>query len=368
MANNYGLDYVSPYSVAYQGNYDHGLTPSPYSSVRSSLYPNSQIQSGQPSNSSSPSISPSSITKLTPVKNAIDTFGTNFGLAGPNQVYNAAVGPTATGAPMSAGSAGASLSGVLGGAGIGAGVGGLTTMLTGGNQVGASLGGGIGGGIAAGAGFGPVGMAVGGVMGGLVGGLFGNKKPSDKTQAGGVNLFTGQANRNYADKESQTGKKFSSQMAQLRDQTEAGVSRFSQFLLQNGAKPMDDGKGERELVLVLGNRDGFRYFARPTSRVDDSPMQNFGKDYKGYSNALVNEVMSRYQVPDQLRNQVQEMIKAGKFDDIRAFGQDTKAASGMQFGAQPMIPGARPNGAESYADFIKRHRATGATSPIRAKK
>lgn len=316
----------------------------------------------------------------TGITNAVDNFGASvFGTTPAGITYSApigpsmagapvvgGVGPSAAGAPMTSGAAAPGLSSIAGSALGGAGVGGITASLTGGNPVGGTIGGGLGGAAAAALGFtGPIGMIAGGLLGGAVGGLFGKKKPSDKTQAGGINIHTGKVNRGYAENESQTGKKYSEELASLRDATETGLAGFSQQLLSAGAKPKDDGKGEREIVLVLGSRDGLRYFARPTSREDDSPMHNFGQDYKAYSRALATEVLNRYDMDEGLRQQYLTAIEEGQFDNLADNAQAQQQQASQPRASTFLIQPREQRTTESFKDFVQRYRTQGAVEPRR---
>lgn len=203
----------------------------------------------------------------------------------------------------------------------------LAEML-GGSPTGGSIGGAAG--ATVGMTFGPMGAVVGGVGGALFGSMFGNKTPSDMTQAGGVNLNTQTIADRYATQESSTGKKFNSQVAALRDATQQGTQTFTKWLTDNGAtvKESPDGK-QKDIVLIVGARDGFR-LAYQQSDIDRNiryPEQQlpsykkFGKDYKAYSNGITDAVLENYNIPPELQAKIEDMKKAGDFNDISMFGK-----------------------------------------------
>lgn len=221
------------------------------------------------------------------------------------------------------------LSGVIGPAGIGAVGGGLIAKWTGGNELGGSIGGAAGGaaggylagtatGTAIGAALGLSAQALnfvipglGIVIGGLAGSLWSNKKPSDKTMAGGVNLNGGTVNKFYADTQSSTGGKFDDNNAKFRDQMQDSSAAFSKFLLDNGATLK--GK-DNTLVLVNGSRDGLRYWIR--DYVDGKPVdreiKNFGQDFASYSKSLAKDITNEYNIPPALQAELDKM----DFSDI----------------------------------------------------
>lgn len=296
------------------------------------------------------------------VTNAINNFGsTQFGIG---NVYSGSIGPTASGAPLSAtsinGASGVGLSSYLGGAGLGAGVGGLAANLTGGNPVGGSIGGGLGGLAAAGMGFGPVGWAIGGALGGGLGGLFGGKKPSDKTQSGGVSLQTGEINPDYATKWSMTGKKFSQENASVRDKVQQGLYNFNQYLKQNGASLKYGDKEDRDVIFQVGARDGYKVWL--FGEQDPKSFSN----YNDASVHMVNRMLEAYDLPPELESQIKAMQEKGIFNDISAFtGQNSSVTGGMMFapafGAMPMVQGKTNTpsaGQKSFANFVQQYRST----------
>lgn len=91
---------------------------------------------------------------------------------------------------------------------------------------------------------GPVGALIGAFAGNALGGLFGNKKPSDKTQSGVVDISTGM----LSNRRGLEGKKFSQENFDA-------VTQFSKIFGQLGQALGSKDK----LTLVVGNRDGLRY-------------------------------------------------------------------------------------------------------------
>lgn len=300
------------------------------------------------------------------ITQGVDSFGASIGFG---NVYSAPIGPTLSGAPMASSYTGGGLtatplSGVLGGAAAGVGIGGLAASLTGGNQTGGMIGGGLGGAGAALLGFtGPVGLAVGGILGGLGGGMFGNKKPPDKTQSGGVNITTGKANPYYAQKQSATGDKFSGQNAGAVSKIEGGIGNFVSWMSSQGATPTSPDAKDRDIIVQVGSRDGLKAWM-----LGDPQPYRYGNDQVAFSKGVVDLLLKEYQMPDTLRNQILEMADAGQLDNIAAFGhaqgQMQGSVSGIG-GSAPLIPGKEDTGAESFSDFSKRYKSTGATSPIR---
>lgn len=299
-----------------------------------------------------------------------NTLGTPLGFG---QGYSF-VGPAN---PATAGWTGASLTGTLTAAGLGYMGGGYLAGLMGGNEQTGSIGGGIGSaaGYALTAANPILGAIAGGVLGSVAGGMLGKKKPSDKTMAGGIDLETGQVNRYYADRESSTGKKFSDTGAQLRDAVETGASKFSQFLLANGATPMDpkDNNSQQEMAFVIGGRDGYRLFTydRSADKLDTTGKikdrisvdqhknyKNFGNDYNAYSKGIVEQMMSMYNIPDELKGQIEAM----NITDIASFGQPQQgqgsSSSGSYGGARDILLTPRnKDDSQSFKDFLTTYRS-----------
>lgn len=291
-------------------------------------------------------------------------FGPGYSFVGPMQPSSAFTG--------------ASLTGTLTAAGLGYMGGGYLAGLMGGNEQTGSIGGGIG--SAAGyvlMGANPIlGAIAGGVAGSVLGGMMGKKKPSDKTMAGGIDLETGQVNRYYADRESSTGKKYSDTGAQLRDAVETGASKFAQFLLANGATPLDpkDNNSQQEMAFVIGGRDGYRLFTydRTPESIDPATgkdkvrisvdqhknYKNFGNDYNAYSKGIVDQMLSMYNVPDELRAQIEAM----NITDIASFGQPQQgqggAGGGTYSGARDVLLTPRnKDDSQSFKDFLTTYRS-----------
>lgn len=294
--------------------------------------------------------------------NGIDTIGTSMGFgAGNAALYSAPIGPMASGAPMAASYTagantgaltGASLSQTLGAAGLGYFGGGIVSGMLGLNEKTGSVGGGVGAGIGMAVG-GPPGAIVGGLLGSIGGGLFGNTKPSDKTQSGGVSIANGEVNRYYADSQSQTGKKFSGQNAQIRDQLENSVSSFSKFLLANGATPIWAEKENRDVIVQYGSRDGYKWWFEGA----DKP-NNYGNNYQGFSKSLMEETMQQYNIPDALKEQLSNM----PMDDILKFGKAQSQQNKQQRlmlgnpGNIP-IPAKEDTGKETFDQFLTNYRS-----------
>lgn len=214
--------------------------------------------------------------------------------------------PTSAGVGFSPLSAVSNLLGPAGSLlGIGALGGGLIGSLTGGNRLGASLGGAAGayGGLLLGSGAlgGVTGAAVGAigqlgnfvvpglglVAGALLGGLFGNNRPSDRAQAGGVNLATGQ----LLNLRGQTGKKFSQENADLRTQVLQQASEIAQALQQ-----VTGGTLDRQLNVVIGSRDGLRF------GFEGDPQQNVGNSVDALMSGIIQSMLGALQgVDDELR-------------------------------------------------------------------
>lgn len=166
------------------------------------------------------------------IKNAVNQFGTNFGLS-PGTLSYTGMGPAALpwaqpgmianpamsgmeGVAQTAGSLStASLSGVLGAAGIGAFAGGFLGKI-GGSSTGGTVGGGLGAGIGMAVG-GPVGAVIGGLVGGIGGGFFGSKsKPTSASEFSVGNLADWDNNIGFGSKNNSSG--FNQQFAgELKD-------------------------------------------------------------------------------------------------------------------------------------------------------
>ncbi len=179
------------------------------------------------------------------VSGAIDSFGASYlGLANVNSSF---VGPL-----MAGQTAGTTLSGLLGGVGVGFGAGTLLNSLLGGNSTNGMIGSGAG--AATGAAIGSIIPGVGTVIGGLVGGLFGGGigglfggKPSDKTQAGTLNLSDMSVTTSGL-----SGKKFSQENADYRDALFDAAKSMAQLIQSTGATTSGS------LSVAIGSRDGLR--------------------------------------------------------------------------------------------------------------
>lgn len=202
------------------------------------------------------------------------------------------------------------------------------------NPTGGGLGG--AGGAAAGAYYGSivpgvgtvVGALVGGLLGSLGGGLFGNNKPSDFTQAGGINVSNGIIQDRYAKEESSTGKKFNGQVAKLRDNIQSGASAYTKWLVDNGATLKDPNKNT-DMLFIVGGRDGFRTAELPngwdkSQRTNEQNLPGYtkyGKDFKAYSNGITSSIASKYNIPEELQKKIDDKKSNGELNDITTFGQ-----------------------------------------------
>ena len=319
---------------------------------------------------------------LTGAKNYINQWGANtfgfspsalptYGGIGPGALPWQQPGMVANGSMVGSPgvvAGGPTFTGIAGGALSGAGVGGLVAGLTGGNSTAGSIGGGLASGIAAWAGLSSIGtMGVGAIAGLAAGKLF-KKKPSDKTMAGGVSLESGEVNKYYAQQESSTGKKYDDNNAKMRDAVESGSARFVKYLKDNGAVLKDNNPDRTdEMVFVIGGRDGFRLFEyeRGANVRDDSPRtaveqakgyKNYGSDFAAYSNGIKQTIMDRYEIPEELKKQ----LEGTDFQDISAW--DAQAQSNSSAGYMTGVPrqdqviGAREDtGKETFTQFLNKY-------------
>lgn len=202
------------------------------------------------------------------------------------------------------------------------------------NPTGGGLGG--AGGAALGAYYGSIvpgigtitGAVVGGLLGSLGGGLFGNNKPSDFTQAGGINITSGGIVDRYAKEESSTGKKYNDQIAKLRDNIQTGASAYTKWLVDNGAT-LKDPNDNKDMLFIVGGRDGFRTAELPngwdkSQRIPEQKLPGYtkyGKDFKAYSNGISSSIQEKYNIPEELQKRIDEKKSNGELDDITTFGQ-----------------------------------------------
>ncbi len=288
------------------------------------------------------------------ITNAVNSWGaTNLGIG---SVYNAPIGPmAATGAPMNAAAGGISatpLASVLGSAAGGFGVGSLVGGFTGGDPMTSGIGGGLGAGAAALAGFtGPVGLVAGGVLGGLAGGLFGGKKPSDKTQSGGVSIINGNPNRYYADSQSMAGKKYSQQNGQVRDQLENSLSTFTKYLLANGATPVWGEKEDRDVIIQYGSRDGYKWWFEGAKAPN-----RYGNNYKDFSKSMIEQTLQQYNIPDELKAKLEGMPSddiIGLANNLGKVNRQANMGKGM---TQILLPGRRNDDSGAFKDFLTKYR------------
>lgn len=149
----------------------------------------------------------------------------------------------------------------------------IANLIFGNRGIGATIGGTAGGVIGTAVG-GPIGAAIGSFLGNAIGGLFGNKKPSDKTQTGRVNLDTGEiygrTGLGGVDPNN-PGKKFDINNYNA-------VTSFSQF-----AKQIADSLGgvAGSLELIVGNRDGLRLSYNGGAQV------NYGSDPGAFVKGII---------------------------------------------------------------------------------
>lgn len=194
----------------------------------------------------------------------IDRIGNMFGI-GPSPDF---VGP------MPYGQGGLSSTFTAGNALGGLGGNFLANMLLGDRGIGASIGGTLGG--IAGQALIPIpilGAAIGSFLGNALGGLFGNKKPSDKTQSGTLDLGTGLE----VGRSGFTGKKFS----QENYDAVTGLMDYArQIALAVGGSTGRAG-------ITVGNRDGMRL------EFGDGKVQNFGNDIGALIKGLTKGINER---------------------------------------------------------------------------
>lgn len=167
----------------------------------------------------------------------------------------------------------------LGNMGYGA-LGGIAASLLGlGNQnaIANMAAGGIGS-IAGGFLGGPLGAAAGGFIGTAIGGLFGGAKPSDKTQAGGLDLATLETYGIGG----LTGSKFSQENADFRDAVLSEASNVAKLLQTAG------GTSSGKLMLIVGNRDGLRLRSG-----EDQVERNFGTNSEAFVEAALKAVVDQ---------------------------------------------------------------------------
>lgn len=289
---------------------------------------------------------------LQPIQSGIDSFGAaNFG-TGAGQSVVGAMGPmqpAATAGQLTS----ASLSGILGASGMGFFGGGIVSKMLGGNETVGSFAGGAGAGIGMAVG-GPVGAVAGGLLGGLAGGLFGGKKKSDMVQSGGVSITDGNVNDYYSSSQSSTGKKFSQANAGTRDQLQNSVSTFTKYLLANGATPVWGKKEDRDIIMQYGSRDGYRWWFEGA----DKP-NNYGNNYGGFSQSLVDQTLKQYNIPDSLKTQLQGMNTKDIVGLANGLNKQQQAKStGAAMSNNWAIPHREDMGHESFDQFLQRYRST----------
>jgi hypothetical protein len=208
------------------------------------------------------------------------------------------------------------------------------------------------------------GALVGGILGSIGGSFLGPNKPSDFTQAGGINLSTGSIESRYAKQESSTGKKFNSQVASLRDNIQQGATAFTKFLQDNGATLKNPDEAQ-DMLFIVGGRDGFRTAVMPSGwdrsqRVEEQKLpeyKKYGKDFKGYSNGITSDISSRYNIPPELQKKLDEKKTNGELDDITTFGQknygDTYAQDLIKSTRVDVMIEKKKESNTKWADFLK---------------
>ena len=240
------------------------------------------------------------------------------------------------------------LSSILGAGGWGFLGGSILNGLIGGNQVTGGIGGGAGAAVGMAIG-GPVGAVIGGLGGSVIGGLFGGKKPSDKTQSGGVSILDGKINTDYTSIHSMGGAKFSQENATTRDSIQNGVSGLSQWLLQNGATPKYGDKEDRDIIVQVGSRDGYKWWNEGAANPN-----RYGSDYKTFSSTLIDNTIDQYYIPEELKASLNKINK----DDVTQWNkvmEQEKAASSATSGGSMYIPPKRKGG-QSFDEFITNYR------------
>tara|TARA_B100000686_G_C16796890_1_gene983036 strand:- start:1901 stop:4828 length:2928 start_codon:yes stop_codon:yes gene_type:complete len=150
----------------------------------------------------------------------------------------------------------------------------LGNFIFGGNRgIGSTVGGTLGG-VAGTALGGPVGAAIGSFLGNAVGGLFGGKKPSDKYQGGTISL------ENFErDTFGQSGKKFSQQNSDYRDNILNQIEQLSMMLSSSGASLGGS------IGIGVGNRDGLRLKG-------PSGVNNFGYNQEAFIKGINDAVIA----------------------------------------------------------------------------
>lgn len=220
------------------------------------------------------------------IGSGIDRIGNMFGI-GPSPDF---VGPMPYGqgglsSTFTAGNALGGLGGNL-----------LANLLLGDRGVGASIGGTVG--AIAGQALIPVpilGAAIGSFLGNALGGLFGNKKPSDKTQAGTIDLGTGLE----VSRAGFTGKKFS----QENYDAVTGLMDYAKQITQ----ALGGAKGK--VGVTVGSRDGMRL------DFGDGQTQNFGNDIGALIKGLTKGINER--ATDGLNKSLQTALEKIDFKNVK---------------------------------------------------
>lgn len=150
---------------------------------------------------------------------------------------------------------------------------------------------------------GPIGAGVGSFIGSTIGGLFG-PPPSDMTQIGQINLSNGTVNPGGQANESSTGSSFNAGNQTLAVQSQAGASNLAQFLLANGATPIQNQQSQ--LLVKVGSRDGYQvgYVPPQGGTPQYTTTLPSGTDPSKLYNAVSQNVLAQYNIPPALQTQL----------------------------------------------------------------
>lgn len=223
------------------------------------------------------------------------------------------------GASLSAGSApawtGATFGATLGAAGLGYLGGGLLANALGENATGGSIGGAAGAGIGFAVG-GPVGALVGGVAGAVFGGMFGNNSPADQTATNGIDLGTGQINPTIVHS---SAKDASGQNSSVANTTAQGASNLAQWLIANGATPLNSNTSGQQIILSAGNNEGYNLGLAGqglngaiTNTMTGAAANTSIKNVGAYQDQVSSAILQQYNLPPALQSQIQN-INNGAF-------------------------------------------------------
>lgn len=302
------------------------------------------------------------------ITSGINSFGVDLGFSsGVSQAAPSAsfVGPMAP-AEGSVFGANTLISGVGNIAG-GAGLGGLAASLTGGNPTTGAIAGGVGsaGAMALGA-TGPVGLAAGAVAG-LVGGkIFGKKEPHPASTFGSFGNGKGLDDSGAIIEPQFQSKHLDNSVAQ---QVYNSTNKFTQALSKvSGLKlsninSIQGGYDRKQGFLSLGDYKG-------TTDQDKNATYWFdAKNPQAFSETLQNkfgpEVLRRAAAAQgiQLTPEQISQFTAQALAAVNPQQQGQSSVTGYGGITGPTITARMGKGPESFSDFVKRHRETGAVNP-----